>query len=118
MSRRLTAGGVTLAVAAAAGIGLGITAGSVFAGTAHKVSMAGSKYAPAAVSARVGDTIRFDNDDFENHWVYVPTVGNYQVSRAGIKPGEAFDIVARAPGKFTVLCGLHTSMETVVTVTK
>jgi plastocyanin len=79
--------------------------------------MAGSNYTPAAVSARVGDTIRFDNDDFENHWVYVPSVGNYQVSRAGIKPGETFDIVARTPGKFTVLCGLHTSMETIVTVT-
>lgn len=118
MFTRSTAGGVVLAAAAAIGVGLGITAGSVFAGTAHKVSMAGSKYAPAAVTARVGDTIRFDNDDFENHWVYVPTVGGYQVSRAGIKPGESFDIVARAPGRFTVLCGLHASMETVVTVSK
>lgn len=116
MSRRSTAG--LLAVAAAAGIGLGITAGSVFAGTAHKVSMSGSRYAPAAVNAKVGDIIRFDNDDFENHWVYVPSVGNYQVSRAGIKPGETFDIVARTPGTFTVLCGLHASMETVVTVSK
>lgn len=113
MSRRYDS---TLAVAAVAGIAIGIAAGSVFAGTAHKVGMAGSKYAPAEVKVRVGDTIRFENDDFENHWVYVPTVGNYQVSRAGLKPGESFEIAARAPGRFTVLCGLHTSMETVVTV--
>jgi plastocyanin len=118
MFRRFTASHAVLAAAAVIGIAIGATTGSVFAGTAHKVSMAGSKYAPAEVKARVGDTIRFDNDDFENHWVYVPTVGNYQVSRAGIKPGESFDIVARAPGKFTVLCGLHTSMETVVTVSQ
>jgi plastocyanin len=118
MFRRFTASHAVLAAAAAVGIAIGATAGSVFAATAHKVSMSGSKYAPAAVNAKVGDTIRFDNDDFENHWVYVPTVGSYQVSRAGIKPGETFDIVARQPGKFTVLCGLHTSMETVVTVVK
>jgi plastocyanin len=117
MLRRFTASPV-LAAAAVVGIAIGATAGSVAAGTAHKVSMSGSKYTPAEVKARVGDTIRFDNDDFENHWVYVPTAGNYQVSRAGLKPGESFEITAREPGKFTVLCGLHTSMETVVTVAK
>jgi plastocyanin len=115
MIKRFRTGPVALAAAAAFGIGLGVMAGSVSASTAHKVSMAGTAYAPKAVQAKVGDTIRFDNDDFENHWVYVPTQG-FQVSRAGLKPGEAFDIVARKPGTFTVLCGLHTQMETVVTV--
>jgi plastocyanin len=104
-----------LAAALLGGIGLGAAIGSVSANTAHKVSMAGSKYAPVEISARVGDTVRFDNDDFENHWVYVPTAG-YQVSRAGQKPGETFDIVLRKPGSFTVLCGLHTQMEAKVTV--
>ena len=117
--RRFTTASAAIGGAAAFGILLGVVAGSVSAaGTAHKVSMVGSKYAPAEIKARVGDTIRFDNDDFENHWVYVPTSGNYQVSRAGLKPGETFDIVARKPGTFTVLCGLHTSMETVVTVSQ
>lgn len=118
MIRRLKVGPVVLAAAGAFGIGLGVMAGSVSASTAHKVSMAGTVYAPKMVQARVGDTIRFDNDDFENHWVYVPTAGSYQVSRAGLKPGETFDIVARKPGTFTVLCGLHTQMETVVTVSQ
>jgi plastocyanin len=118
MIRRLPVGPVALVAAGLFGIALGVTAGSVSAGTAHKVSMAGTAYSPKMVQAKVGDTIRFDNDDFENHWVYVPTVGNYQVSRAGLKPGETFDIVARSPGQFTVLCGLHTQMETVVTVSK
>jgi plastocyanin len=118
MTTQLKVGPVAIAAAAAFGIAIGAMADSVSASTAHKVSMAGTAYAPKMVQAKVGDTIRFDNDDFENHWVYVPTVGNYQVSRAGLKPGETFDIVARAPGKFTVLCGLHTQMETVVTVSK
>lgn len=104
------------AAALAAGIALGVT-GSMAAGGVHKVSMAGSKYAPTMVKAKVGDTISFVNDDFENHWVYVPTVG-YQISRAGQKPGENFDIVARQPGKFTVLCGLHTGMEATVVIAK
>ena len=115
MSKRFATNTV-LAAAALTGVAIGIFGGSVLAaGTAHKVSMAGSKYAPAEIKAQVGDTIRFDNDDFENHWVFVPTVG-YQVSRAGIKPGEAFDIVARKPGTFVVLCGLHTQMETTVVI--
>lgn len=118
MSSKLKIGPAVLAAAGAAGIALGVMAGSVSAGTAHRVTMSGTAYAPKMVQAKVGDTIRFDNDDFENHWVYVSTVGNYQVSRAGLKPGETFDIVARRPGTFTVLCGLHTQMETVVTVSQ
>jgi plastocyanin len=118
MFRRLAIGPAAFLAAGLFGIGLGVAAGSVSAGTAHKVSMAGTVYAPKMVQAKVGDTIRFDNDDFENHWVYVPTAGSYQVSRAGLKPGETFDIVARKPGTFTVLCGLHTQMETVVTVSQ
>jgi plastocyanin len=115
MIRQLKVGPAAFLAAGAFGIGLGVMAGSVSASTAHKVSMSGSTYAPKAMQARVGDTIRFDNDDFENHWVYVPTAG-YQVSRAGQKPGETFDIVVRKAGTFTVLCGLHTQMEAKVIV--
>ena len=118
MIKRLRIGPAALLAAGAFGVALGVAAGGVSAATAHKVSMSGSNYAPKMVRAKVGDTIRFDNDDFENHWVYVPTVGGYQVSRAGLKPGESFDIVARKPGTFTVLCGLHTQMETVVSVSQ
>lgn len=104
-----------LCVALAAGMMLGIGGG--VAATSHKVSMAGSKYAPTAIQAKVGETISLVNDDFENHWVYVPTAG-FEVSRAGLKPGESFDVALRRPGTFTVLCGLHTSMEATVTVSK
>jgi plastocyanin len=117
MTTRMKISPVVLLAAGAFGVGLGAMAGSVSASTAHKVSMSGSTYAPKAMQAKVGDTIRFDNDDFENHWVYVPTQG-FQVSRAGLKPGEAFDVVVRKPGTFTVLCGLHTGMETVITVSQ
>jgi plastocyanin len=115
MLKRSTTGLAVLLAAGLFGVGIGAMAGSVSASTAHKVSMAGSRYAPTAIAARVGDTIRFDNDDFENHWVYVPTAG-YQVSRAGQKPGETFDIVVRKAGTFIVLCGLHTQMEAKVIV--
>jgi plastocyanin len=117
MTTQMKIGPAALLAAGAFGVGLGAMAGSVSASTAHKVSMSGSVYAPNAMQAKVGDTIRFDNDDFENHWVYVPTQG-FQVSRAGLKPGEAFDVVLRKPGTFTVLCALHTQMETVITVSQ
>jgi len=65
--------------------------------------------------AKVGDTLSFVNDDYENHWVYVPTFG-HQISRAGIKPGESWNVELQRPGTFIVNCGLHSKMTTTVTV--
>lgn len=113
-----TAFGLALATALAAGATLGfVGSDSALAATQVKVSMAGSTYGPKAVKAKVGDTIVFVNDDHENHWVYVPTVG-FLVSKAGIKPGENFEYKATAAGRFLVLCGLHKDMSATVTVEK
>jgi plastocyanin len=108
-----------LALAGAFGIGVALNVGMHAANAAsqHKIGMMNSTYGPGAISARVGDTIVFDNDDYENHWVYVPTV-DHQVSRAGIKPGEKFEIMLGKPGKFLVLCALHTKMTTTISVVK
>ena len=65
---------------------------------------------------RLGSRV-FDNDDYENHWVYSPTV-DHLVSKAGIKPGEKFELMLGKPGKFMILCALHTKMTTTITVVK
>ena len=85
------------------GLGFGLETGR--AAQAHKVGMADSKYGPATIKAKVGDTLSFVNDDYENHWVYVPTFG-HQISRAGIKPGESWNVELQRPGTFIVNCGL------------
>jgi plastocyanin len=108
---------IALVFALGAGIALGFGADAARAGAEIKVGMAGTAYAPKVVQARVGDVINFTNDDFENHWVYVPTHG-YLVSRGTQKPGEDFKLVLGKDGKFEVLCALHTSMAMTVAVSK
>jgi plastocyanin len=107
--------GLALATAVGTGATLGFSLETARAAQAHKIAMADSKYGPAMVKAKVGDTISFVNDDYENHWVYVPTFG-HQISRAGMKPGENWDVVLHKPGTFIVNCGLHAKMTTTVMV--
>jgi plastocyanin len=108
---------IALAFALAAGIALGVAADTARAGNEIKVGMAGTAYAPKTVQARVGDVINFTNDDFENHWVYVPTHGHL-ISRGTQKPGEDFKLILGKDGRFDVLCALHTSMAMTVAVSK
>ncbi|MBI3706987.1 MAG: cupredoxin domain-containing protein [Proteobacteria bacterium] len=104
-----------LAAALSAGVALGLGADFARAASEIKVGMGGAAYAPKAIKAKVGDTIAFTNDDFTDHWVYVPTLG-YQVSRAGLKQGETFKLVVAKPGSFDVGCAVHANMWATVTV--
>ena len=106
--------GLALATAVGTGSILGFGMEAARAAQIHKVGMAESKYGPA-IKAKVGDTLSFVNDDYENHWVYVPTFG-HQISRAGMKPGETWNVELHRPGTFLVNCGLHSKMTTTVTV--
>ncbi len=107
--------GLALATAVGTGTIMGFGLETARAAQAHKIGMADSKYGPGAIKAKVGDTLSFVNDDHENHWVYVPTFG-HQISRAGMKPGETWNVELHRPGTFLVNCGLHSKMTTTVTV--
>jgi plastocyanin len=107
--------GLALATAVGTGTLLGFCLETAWAAQTHKIGMAESKYGPATIKAKVGDTLSFVNDDYENHWVYVPTFG-HQISRAGMKPGENWNVELTRPGTFIVNCGLHAKMTTTVTV--
>lgn len=108
-----------LAAALAGGVafGLGLGMDDARAGAEIKVGMAGSTFGPKAVTAKVGDTINFVNDDTENHWVYTAKPGML-VSRAGIRPGDNFKLDLAKAGTFEVLCGLHSAMTMTITVKK
>lgn len=107
--------GLALAIAVATGVAAGFGLETARAAQTHKMGMADSQFGPKAVKAKVGDTLTFTNDDYENHWVYVPTFG-HQISRAGMKPGENWEVTLHRPGTFIVNCGLHSKMTATVTV--
>lgn len=79
------------------------------------VSMSGHEYQPAQVSAAVGDTIKFVNDDQTNHNVFIPTAG-FAADLGKQEPGQAASLTVGKAGTFEVECVLHSNMLTTVEV--
>jgi plastocyanin len=75
----------------------------------HSVRMAGVTYQPAKLEAKVGDTIRFINDDAADHEVFVPTKG-FGVDLGVQKPGQVTVLQLLKPGSFEVECVMHPHM--------
>ena len=73
------------------------------------VTMAGADYAPSSITAAVGDTIRFVNDDGADHNVFVPTA-THALDLVTQEPGTEAQLVLRTPGKFDVECVFHSNM--------
>ncbi len=80
------------------------------------VTMSGSSYAPGVISAAVGDTIRFVNDDATDHNVFVATAG-FAMDLGKQEAGSEAMFVLRAPGRFEVECVFHAHMIIDVEVT-
>jgi plastocyanin len=81
----------------------------------HEVRMLGSTYAPARIDARVGDTLRFVNDDDDPHTVFVPTRG-FAANLGNQPPNQIRDYALSAPGRIEVECMPHPQMKLLVTV--
>ena len=79
------------------------------------VTMAGTQYRPEAIAARVGDVLRFLNDDSVDHVVFVPTRG-FGVDFGTQKPGTGVELPLGKPGTFEVECVIHPHMRARVTV--
>lgn len=92
---------------------------ATFAGTAGAeefvVAMAGANYSPPAISALVGDTIRFVNDDGADHNVFVPT-SSHALDIGKQEPGSESTLTLRTPGSFDVECVFHSHMQLTVEV--
>lgn len=82
----------------------------------HVVRMAGHAYEPAALQARVGDTIRFVNDDADWHNVFVPTAG-FALDLGKQEQGVEAALTLTQPGVFEVECVQHLPMLLTVEVT-
>ncbi|MGE0723137.1 MAG: cupredoxin domain-containing protein [Alphaproteobacteria bacterium] len=102
-------------------VALGLAAALAPGGSAvaadHVVSMNSETYSPKLLKAKVGDRLVFDNDDTEDHAVFVPTVG-FGVDLGGQKPGEKRSLPLRRAGTFDVECVLHENMKMTVEVAR
>lgn len=96
----------SFALAATAAIAIATPA---VAAETHVVTMAGSVYHPASLTARVGDTIQFVNDDGTDHDVFVPTAG-HAIDLGSQGPDEQRELTVLKPGKFEVECVFHEHM--------
>lgn len=81
----------------------------------HRIRMAGMNYQPAVVQAKVGDSIRFVNDDSADHNVLIPTKG-FGTDLGAQKPGQATELKLLKKGSFEVECVFHPHMLLKVTV--
>jgi plastocyanin len=81
----------------------------------HRITMAGSDYAPATVEAKVGETLVFENNDTEAHNVFVPTVA-FSTDLGKQDPGKSARLQLTKPGSFEVECVIHQDMNMRVTV--
>lgn len=93
-----------------------VWAAPVFAAE-HVVKMSGMAYAPKEIRAKVGDTIRFVNDDGTNHAVFVATKG-HGVNLGTQKPKAETKLALAKEGRFEVECVIHPRMHLVVVVMK
>ena len=92
---------------------------SAIAGTAKAeeivVTMAGADYSPPSITASIGDTIRFVNDDENDHNVFVATA-THALDLGKQEPGMEVELVLRTLGNFDVECVFHSHMQLKVEV--
>ena len=102
-------GGAGLLAAAIA-----MTAGIVDAAE-YTISQKGKQFSVTTLSAQVGDTVVFDNDDIFAHNIYSDTPGIEFDFRKQM-PGEKDVLVLDKAVVFDVKCAIHPRMKMTITV--
>jgi plastocyanin len=75
----------------------------------HVVRIVDNAYEPASLQAKVGDTIRFVNEDADWHAVFVPTAA-FALDLGQQEQGEETTLTLTRPSTFEVECVHHMSM--------
>ena len=78
------------------------------------VGQAGKAFNPADLQLKVGDSVKFNNDDTVAHAVLVK--GPQESNLGQIKPGEAKSVTFDQAGTYDVKCAIHPKMKLTVTV--
>ena len=93
---------------AAAGALQGAAPGALAAGPAkHAVAIDGSKFEPAAITVKKGETVTWVNKDPFPHTV--TSAGKFDSK--SIAPGAKWTYRATKPGEFAYICTLHPNMK-------
>ena len=78
-----------------------------------RVSIDQFKFQPAEVRIAAGDTVRWINDDAEEHTV---TATDRSYTSAGLDPKETYSHRFTARGRYQYFCALHPHMTATVVV--
>ena len=81
-----------------------------------QISQKDGMFSPASVQIRVGEALRFLNDDpVLTHHAFLDTEA-FGFDSGEQAPGHHIDVAFSAQGKFTVRCGIHPRMRLDVAV--
>ena|SRR5215472_12079832 len=105
--------GQTLSVSGVTALLVVLTLSSADA-TAIQIKMANVAYAPAQVSAHVGDTVEWTNDDIVAH-TSTARNGAWDVM---IQPKSKASVTLKSPGTIEYYCRLHPNMVGSITVSQ
>ena len=96
-----------------------IIAGTLaFAATASAeevtVGQANKTFNPGDLQVKVGDSVKFNNDDTVAHAVLVK--GPHETNLGQMKPGDAKSVSFDQAGTYDVKCAIHPKMKLTITV--
>jgi plastocyanin len=80
------------------------------------VSMKNIQFAPTSVTAKVGQTIKWTNDDSVDHNVTAKSGATFKSSNFG--QGGTYSFKAAKAGTITYVCTIHPGMQGTIIVTK
>ena len=78
------------------------------------VGQAGKIFNPETLQIKVGDSVKFNNDDKVTHAVLVH--GPAESNLGQIKPGDAKSVSFDQAGTYDVKCAIHPKMKLTITV--
>jgi plastocyanin len=84
------------------------------AGAGAKVALKDSQFAPAAITAKVGQTITWTNSDAIAHTV--TATANATFDSGTVEPGGTFSYVTKRAGTISYVCTFHPGMTGSITV--
>jgi len=77
------------------------------------VTIAGFAFSPAALTVKVGTTVKWTNQDTAGHTV---NADDNSWGSGDLQKGDSFSFTFATTGTFAYHCGVHPSMEATITV--
>ena len=95
-----------------------LLAGGTAEAADHQIAIKNMKFSPAKVSAKLGDTLTFVNNDPDDHDLYTSSAG-FGVNLPNVaKNGGTAQMALHKAGHFDLECGLHPNMLLKVSIAK